>query len=235
MDPARARSLGLALALCAAACTSHRPERDHGEHASCPGVELAPGLFKRIQGTWTVRHTHYRRGAKPPRLRQVGALTIEGCRYTFSADEEAKLGDLRRWFPIVDRPTGVVEIIGEPPPNLGAYFYLDLGVIRLHGDPEPPLKSEVEGVNDSIELAIRERLQEGEYLLMKVTDEALPTHTLSIERGKETARGDEYPGGFDPEEPGIDWEARRREVDAALPRWREEAAARAAAPPASPR
>lgn len=224
-------ALGLAAALSAAACTTHNPERDRSERASCPGADLAPALFKRIQGAWTVRHTHYRRGAKPPTLAKVGALTIEGCRYTFTADEGAQLGELRRWFPIVDRPRGVVELVGEAPPNQEAVLSLHLGDLRLHSDASlRGIEGDDEGVVDSIELRLDERLQEGEFLMMTPTNPTLPGHTLAIERGVLTARGDEYPGGLDPEGAAIDWEARRRHVEAALPRWREEAAARAAAP-----
>ncbi len=232
VDTSRLLALRLAGALSvavlsAAACTRAYPEPEGSEGASCPGVDRAPALFKRIQGTWKVRHTHFRRGQKPPGLATVGTLTIDGCRFTFSREEGAALHELRRWFPIVDRPSGVVEIIGEAPPNPDAFLSLDLGVIRLHGDP---LAEVAEVSIESIELGVAARLQEGEYLLMKPTDKTLPTHTLAIERGVVTARGDEYPGGFDPESPAIDWEARRREVEAVLPRWREEEAARSAAP-----
>lgn len=224
-SPTPPRALVLALAL-VSACMSHESERERHEASACPGVDLAPALLRRIQGSWEVRHTHFRRGQKPPGRAKVGTLTIEGCRFAFSPDEGAALGELRRWFPIVDRPTGIVEIVADAPPNPDAYLALDLGTIRLHGDPpSEPLES----LGESIELGIRERLQDGEYLVMTATDERLPTHTLAIVRGVMKVRGDEYAGGNDPDGPAIDWEARRREIEASLPRWREEAAARAAA------
>ncbi|MEZ4451854.1 MAG: hypothetical protein R3B09_20490 [Nannocystaceae bacterium] len=230
MDSSRARSLGLVAALCTA-CTSHSLERDHGERA-CPGADLDPGLLWRIQGTWTVRHADYLRGAKPLGLEQVGALTVAGCRYTFSADEGAKLRELRRWFPMVDRPTGFVEIVGVAPPSPDAFLDIDLGVIRLHGDPpDRPLEG-VEEASDSIELGVLERLQEGEFLEMRATDDTLPGHTLSIERGEATRRFTGWPRSFAPDLSNVDVDAIQRDADdthAALPRWREEVRARAAA------
>lgn len=228
MRASRSRTLGLCTALLAVACSSHHPG-DRSTRESCPGAVLGPVLFRRIQGTWRVRHTFYRLGQKPPALRPVGALTIDGCRYTFTADEGAALGRLGRWLPFVDRRAGVVEIVRETSPDPNASFHLDLGVIRLHGDP--PTDAADDGTEDaveSVELVVRERLQDGEYLSMITTGDQ-PSHTFAITRGRLTSRPDHVPVSADPDGPAIDWEARMQEAAAALPRWRREAAARAAA------
>jgi hypothetical protein len=215
--------LTLALAL-AGGCMSHESERERSELATCPGVELAPALARRIQGSWAVRHTHYERGRKPPGLDEVGTLTIEGCRFAFEADEGAALHELRRWFPAVDRPRGVVEIVAKAQPNPNDDLYIEHGSIRLNVDPG---SAATEMLGESIELDLRERLQDGEYLVMTASDERLPTHTLEIVRGVWKARGDEVVGGEDPDGSASDREARRQQAETSLPRWRAEAAARA--------
>lgn len=219
---ARARPSVLCAALLSAACSSHDPE---GERApSCPGAELGPALLKRIQGSWGVRHTFYLQGQKPPGLRPVGRLVIEACRYTFVADEGAELGQLGRWLPFVTQRVGVVEIVREARPDPDADLRLDLGVIRLHGDP--PRDGADEDASGSVELEIRERLQDGEFLSM-TTDGDQPSYTFAITRGRWTPRPDDFPISADPSGPAVDWEARSQEAAAAVPRWRREAAARA--------
>lgn len=217
MDTPRTRALGLCAALLAA-CQGH-PVGDAPAADACPNPVRHPALLKRIQGTWQVRHTHYERGQKPPTLAPVGELAIDGCRFTFTAREGAEFGQLDRWLPFVRRTRGVVELVDAPPFDATAPRDILLGTLRLRSDPAADDEAPA-----SVELKLLERIQEGEFLRMTTTGDE-PSHTFGIARGRLTARGDEYPGGMDPESRWTPPDPQQmREQDA---RWRREAAARA--------
>ncbi len=199
MTQGRAPALGLTAALLAAACQGHSPPE---AREACAAADVAPALYKRLQGRWEVAFKKYLPGQKPPHKPLIGALELEGCRFRFVPREDAAPGNAAQWLPFVTAPTGALEIVVEAPTptDTDADDHRRwLGTLRLHvdaardegspGSPERP---------SSWEAMVFERPQDGEYLYFAPTTEtkALP---WDIHRGAFRLRPNEFVPSSDPD------------------------------------
>lgn len=199
MTQGRAPALGLTAALLAAACQGHSPPE---AREACAAADVAPALYKRLQGRWEVAFKKYLPGQKPPHKPLIGALELEGCRFRFVPHEDAAPGNAAQWLPFVTAPTGALEIVVEAPTptDTDADDHRRwLGTLRLHvdaardegspGSPERP---------SSWEAMVFERPQDGEYLYFAPTTEtkALP---WDIHRGAFRLRPNEFVPSSDPD------------------------------------
>lgn len=192
---------GLALALGSAlvgACSGHRRS---AETDDCASAIRDPALFKRVQGVWAVRFADFERGQKPPGKTLIGALTLAGCRYSFTpAPAVAEVGSFawreypvaRTALPIVATPHGRLEIL-DPSAGLGGLALIPDGAAAGWEDEEmgaPPWR-----------VTVHQRPQEGEFLYFAPTDQE-EAHRWEISRGVFRLRADEYIPSSDPEGQG---------------------------------